>query len=503
MLGSKSIILSTVNARYSHTSFGLRYLQANLQDLESDSKILEFTLSKPIAQIIESILVYQPKVVGFGVYIWNVEILTKVVEELKRVAAEIFIVLGGPEVSHETEGQKIVECADLVICGEADFIFYDVCKQFLHFQIKPNKKILRGPLPSVENIFLPYRLYSDEDIKNRLIYVEASRGCPFRCEYCLSALDKQVRNFPIDSLLAEFELLIERGARQFKFVDRTFNLSLSFSLKILSFFLERIHLGLFLHFEMVPDRLPEELKSVIKLFPPDALQFEIGIQTWSEAVAKNVSRRQNYAKIRENFFFLKNETHVHTHADLIIGLPGETWESFAEGFNEMLRCEPDEVQVGILKLLKGAPIARHIPSHKMVFSKQAPFELLENIDLSREQMLLLGHFAKFWDHFGNSGNFKLTWSEVRNWIRDDQLGSVGTAFDLIMGLTRFLLARRTGFYAMKLEDFFAEVFIGLSHFFPNRQSELLTLLGSDFSRQRHLKKPAFLVENQLSSSLLE
>lgn len=399
------IVLSTLNARYTHASFGLRYLQANLGPHETSSVIKEYTIKRPAAEIADDLLSLEPELVGFGVYIWNTDQTLAVVRELRARKPGLLIVLGGPEISYETESQPLFELVDHVFKGEADFLFRDFVADWIERGVRPDKKILGPKLPEIKEIAMPYRLYSDEDIKHRTLYVEASRGCPYKCEYCLSSLDVSVRNFKADEFLREMDQLIQRGARQFKFVDRTFNLSPTVSCQILQFFLDRIELGLFLHFEMVPDRLPDVLKDLIKKFPAGSLQFEIGVQTWSPLVARNVSRRQNYEKIQENFKFLKAETGVHTHADLIVGLPGETFESFAAGFDALASLKPDEIQVGILKRLKGTPIVRHDQDFAMKYDTQSPFQILENKDLSPEQLGRLEVFADFWDLVANSGRY--------------------------------------------------------------------------------------------------
>ena len=172
--------------------------------------------------------------------------------------------------------------------------------------------------------------------------------------------------------------LLDRGVSQFKFVDRTFNLNIATSKAILEFFLERHRPGLFVHFEMIPDRLPEALREVIARFPPGALQFEVGIQTFNPAVSTNISRRQDYARLADNFRFLRRQTGVHVHADLIAGLPGETLESFAAGFDRLVALGPQEIQVGILKRLRGTPIVRHDEAWQMVYSAHPPYEILQN-----------------------------------------------------------------------------------------------------------------------------
>lgn len=403
-----SVLLVTINARYQHTAFGLRYLQENLGEFKEYTKILEFTVNQNTKDITEVIYKLKPRIVGFGVYIWNVHLTYEVVSMLKRLDQNLVIVLGGPEVSHETEKQAICHLADFTIKGEAEFLFYEFCKAYLDSSKLPFTKWIAGELPNIERIALPYSLYTDEDIKNRVIYVEASRGCPYKCEYCLSSLDKVVRSFNIEKFLAELDVLIQRGARQFKFVDRTFNLNIQISIQILQFFLDRSSLGLFIHFELVPDRLPFQIREVIKKFPRGAIQFEVGIQTWNKDVAKLVSRKQDYLKVEDNLRFLKAETNVYVHADLIVGLPGETLESFAFGFDCFVSLDPDEVQVGILKRLKGTPISRHDVDWEMVYEEHPPFQVIHTKTMTFEVIQELRRFSRFWDLYVNSGNFKET-----------------------------------------------------------------------------------------------
>lgn len=419
------IVLATLNARYIHCAFGLRYLLANMGDLRSETALLEFTISQPTLEILDAILEQQPRIVGLGVYIWNVDETTRLVADLKRVRPDIIVVLGGPEVSYETDGQPIVDLADHVIAGEADLAFAEFCRERLRGQSAtplstepPDPRIdglarvstgqMSVPLPTLTDLGLPYDEYSDEDIAHRVIYVEASRGCPFTCEFCLSALEIPVRQFPLEPFLAAMQRLLDRGALQFKFVDRTFNLNLRVGRAILAFFLERYRPGLFLHFEMIPDRLPDALKELIVQFPAGALQFEVGIQTFDEQVSDLISRKQDNAVAEQNLSWLRDHTGVHVHADLIVGLPGETLESFAAGFDRLLQLRPHEIQVGILKRLRGTPIIRHDDEWQMVYSPHPPYEILSNRLLSYEQIQELRRFAKFWDQLANSGNFHET-----------------------------------------------------------------------------------------------
>ena len=419
------IVLTTLNAKYIHAAFGLRYLFANLGPLQARASLIEFDINQRPLDIAEALLAKNPTILGFGIYIWNVVPTTEVIAAIKRVRPEIIIILGGPEVSYETEGQPIVQLADHVITGEADLKFAEVCQLLLERR-SPNRhegethsqcadseigtppKIIPAELPDFSRITLPYDLYTDDDIAHRIIYIEASRGCPFTCEFCLSSLDIPVRQVPLPVLLEQMQRLIDRGVKQFKFVDRTFNLNIASSKTILDFFLARYQPGHFFHFEMIPDRLPEALREAIAKFPPGALQFEVGIQTFNENVGALISRRQNYDKLADNFHFLRGQTGVHIHADLIIGLPGETLESFAAGFDRLIALGPQEIQVGILKRLRGTPIVRHDAEWQMLYSASPPYEILQNKLLDFATMQRLRRFARYWDLVGNSGNFLAT-----------------------------------------------------------------------------------------------
>ena len=347
----------------------------------------------------------RPQIIGLGVYIWNVEQTTRLVADLKRVAPEVIVVLGGPEVSYETDELEITRLADHVITGEGDLAFAGLCRELLAGEATAPSKIIYAPVPLLTDLQLPYELYSDEDIAQRVLYVEASRGCPFTCEFCLSALDIPVRQFPLEEFLAAMDRLLARGARQFKFVDRTFNLNMRVSRAILDFFLQRYQPGMFLHFELIPDRLPDSLKELIAQFPAGALQFEVGIQTFNDEVSHLISRHQENVLVDQNLTWLRDHTTVHVHADLIVGLPGESLDSFAVGFDRLVKLKPHEIQVGILKRLRGTPIIRHDAEWQMVYSPHSPYEVLQTKLLDFRIIQELRRFAKSWDTIANSGNF--------------------------------------------------------------------------------------------------
>ena len=441
------IVLATLNAKYIHASFGLRCLRANLGALRERSVLAEFTIGERPLDVAERILALEPRIVALGVYVWNVGPTTELVALLKRLRPELVILLGGPEVSHESAVQEIVRLADCTIRGEGERVLPEICRAVLAGGAVPAKIVAAEP-PDLATLALPYDEYTEDDIAHRLIYVEASRGCPFSCEFCLSSLDEAVRPYPLEPFLTAMERLLARGVRHFKFVDRTFNLHLPTSRRILEFFLERMaevpagggtvpdpsgaetapprgdgltstahgplstvqstaprYPGLFLHFEMVPDRLPPELRDLLARFPAGSLQLEVGIQSFDPAVTAAISRRQDLAKLEDNFRFLRAHTAAHVHADLIIGLPGEAVVGFAAGFDRLVALGPQEIQVGMLKRLRGAPIARHDGPETMVYSPAPPYEILQNRVIDFPTMQRLRRFARYWDLVGNSGNF--------------------------------------------------------------------------------------------------
>jgi len=416
-----AVVLTTLNAKYIHASLGLRYLMANLakygsQELRDRSVLKEFTISRNRQEVVQELLALDPAIIGFGVYIWNVSQTLEVIRQIKTLRPTIKVILGGPEVSHETEVQEIVALADHVITGWGEVSFPKLCLQLLSSAGAPESvdrrlnplgpaKIILGEQLPLDEIEFPYGQFRDEDLDHRILYVEASRGCPFKCEFCLSSLDKTAWPFDLDRFLAEISRLFDRGARQFKFVDRTFNLKVENSLRILQFFLDRLSPDLTVHFEVIPDYLPERLKDLIVRFPPGVLQFEVGVQTFNVEVQSLISRKQNNDKTIANIGWLVENSSAHLHADLIFGLPGESASSFARGFDRLYALGPHEIQLGLLKRLRGTPIARHDRSHGMIYSEKPPYAVLQSAAVSAEEIRRFTRLARYWDLVANSGRF--------------------------------------------------------------------------------------------------
>jgi len=467
------IILATLNATYIHASLGLRYLYANLNELQEVSEIKEFTIKTRAIDIVEQLLETNPKIIGFGIYIWNAVETEAVIAQLKTIAPDIKIILGGPEISYETETQSIIEFADYAVTGAADLSFYKLCKDILNKE-SPTKKILNSKPVDLKDIQLPYQYFTDEDLSKRLLYVEASRGCPFKCEFCLSALDKNAYPFELKRFLEQMDALYQRGARNFKFIDRTFNLKITTTLTILDFFLERMDDDLYLHFELIPDHLPEKLKQAIAKFPQSRIQFEIGIQTFDKEVQSNISRRQNNQKSKDNLIWLKQKTTAHLHTDLIFGLPGETLESFEKSFDELYACRPHEIQMGILKRLRGSPVIRHTEAFDLRFNPLPPFNILSTNLIDFSTMQRINRFARYWDMIGNSGRFKYLLPHL---LTDKP-------FKDFLAITDWIFEKTGQTHKINLKKLYELVAQAVESLFPERHIEIVKALEVDYERSK-------------------
>jgi radical SAM superfamily enzyme YgiQ (UPF0313 family) len=422
--GLPDIVLATINAKWIHPSLALRLLKANLADLESRCEILEFALRQRLVEKTSPILEARPRILGLSVSIWNHAATIELLRTLDPLwdgsdlrSGHPVIVLGGPEASFLEEDAELFRYADYVIRGEGEVAFRELCARLLATATAPlaaptsGTVFVNAPPVEVADIATGYRLYTAEDLGRKLSYVEASRGCPFGCEFCLSgasqggAVDRRVRDFPLDRFLGDMDTLISRGARGFKFLDRTFNLDMDRAIRILEFFLGRPEPGLWVHFEMVPFRFPPALREILRRFPPGALRLELGIQTLNPGVGALIDRPVDPERDLEALDFLRRETNAIVHADLIAGLPGEDLGSFARGFDRLALVRPAEIQLGILKLLPGTAMSRHTGPFGMRFNPLPPYEVLETAALPEADLDRLKNFARFWELIVNRHAF--------------------------------------------------------------------------------------------------
>jgi len=451
-------------------------LYANLGELQHQTTLIEFTIHERPIDISEKLLLLKPKIIGLSVYIWNISEITELVQLIKQISPSIIVVIGGPEVSHLPDKPTVVNDADYIIQGAGETSFYQLCTQILANR-KPLNKVINGEVIPLEQLELPYIFYNDEDIRNRLIYVEASRGCPFKCEFCLSSLDKTSKPFELGAFLVEMDKLIQRGARNFKFIDRTFNLKVANSVTILEFFLERMTDDLYLHFEVIPDNLPDKLKAILTRFPKNSLQFEIGVQTFDPDIQTLISRKQDNQKTKDNIRWLRKHTGAHLHTDLIFGLPSDTLENFSKSFDQLVELNPQEIQMGILKRLRGAPINRHSQEYQMNYSQTPPYTVLSTRDISFMELQQVQRFARYWDMIANSGRFKNTLALVLGNKKNND-----SAFQRFMQLSNALYKEAGSTWKIALPRLYKMLYQSLLSDFKMAEKTVKIALLKDFEQ---------------------
>jgi radical SAM superfamily enzyme YgiQ (UPF0313 family) len=482
-----AIVLATVNAKWIHPSLALRLLKANLEDPDQCA-IVELALRQPLAEKTAAILAESPRILGISVSVWNhgatVDLLGEL-EQLWRITADArsfgprrpVIVLGGPEVTYLPKDADIFRFADFVIRGEGETAFAELCRSILrdkaagcpdmngtaaghdslnvYSQVKISGKMnvphstFIDAVPVDPAVIKPgYSLYTAEDLQYKLIYVEASRDCPFACAFCQSAAEPAgftgtsegpparpaehagVREFPLEKFLADLETLLRRcgknsrGPRTIKFLDRSFNSNISRALQILEYCLSKTRSpdgaypgGLQFHFEMVPAVFPEELRKMLVRFPPESLRLEIGIQSFKPETCARINRASNPERELEVLHFLRTETNAVVHADLIAGLPGEDYASFGTGFDRLwsglsgargpAAAGTFEIQPGILKCLPGTPLRAMTESgvFQAEYDSSAPYEVRATDSLSKADMDAVKNFARFWELIVNRRPF--------------------------------------------------------------------------------------------------
>ena len=446
-ISNPTIVLAAINAGYVHANLGLRYLLANLGTLESEACILEGTRRLGVEALAQAVASLQPRILGLSVTIWNQQDSIQLIGLLRDLLPDLVIVVGGPEASYLPLDHDLFHGVDFLLRGEAELIFPRLCRLVLSygaFRRPQSLRVFEGRIGDLAQVQLPYGLLQEDDLVNRILYVETSRGCPFRCEFCLSSRQGRVRFFPLEPVLDEIRQMYLRGGRYFKVIDRTFNTNIPRAKRTLEFFLdlftnprlnpaqENQEKGSMLahgintpqgnkvlkpenltsaeppasvQFEVVPDRMPQELRELIAQFPPGMLRLEVGVQTMNNEVADRIHRKQDQQSTWDNLTFLLHQTQALVHADLIIGLPGEDLESFAQGFDRLWTLGPQEVQLGILKALPGTTLHRHDPEFGMVYNAEPPYEILETKAISRKAMDRLKRAAKFWELVVNRGRY--------------------------------------------------------------------------------------------------
>jgi radical SAM superfamily enzyme YgiQ (UPF0313 family) len=413
------VLLTTLNAKYVHTSLALWYLYQYCRAEYSGLALKEFNINQELAWVCGEIYLERPAVVAFSCNIWNIEAILKLCRRLRQVAPEIRFILGGPEVSADPETvMRENPAIDWIVVGEGEITFKEYLEQLrlttpdwsriAGLVYRDGKTIvINRPRPQtldLSSLAFPY----PEDLtpfRKKLVYYETSRGCPFQCQYCLSANEQGMRFFPLETVKRDLLRFIAARVVQVKLVDRSFNCNPKWAKELWRFLLEHPGVTNF-HFEIVGDLLDEESLAILRQAPAGLFQFEIGVQSTNETTLRLVKRRTDWARLREQVQKLIRTTRVFVHLDLIAGLPKEDYRSFARTFNETMALEPHRLQLGFLKMLPGSGLRKQANDLGYQFTREAPYEVLANPWLSYAELLELKVIETVLERFYNSGRFR-------------------------------------------------------------------------------------------------
>lgn len=466
-------LLVAINSKYIHSNLALRYLRANTEDLNYECMLKEFTINDRKENILEKIIMEKADLVAFSCYIWNLEYVEELANLIKLVKPSTEIIFGGPEVSYDSESFLRKVHGEYIIKGEGEETF----REFIKCKIENKSldkvkglyiKTLNGieytgerHNISMNSVVFPYK--KEEDLKNKIVYYEASRGCPFKCKYCLSSTLHGVRFHDIERVKKEIKFLVDKNVKLIKFVDRTFNCNHKFAMEVWEYIIN-LDTDATFHFEISADLLTKEELDILSKSKEGRIQFEVGVQTTNNEVLKNINRHVNFETIKEKVEELKKLKNIKQHLDLIAGLPGEDYNSFKNSFNDVYSIEPEEIQLGFLKILKGSPMRLEAEKWGMVYSPYPPYEILSTKDISYEELLILKKVEGGVDKYYNSGKF--------NNILKYFMGEFKKPFDFYYRLAMF--CNDKGYFDRNISGpQYYKVFLEFNEEFLNKNSEFL------------------------------
>ncbi|MGD8188679.1 B12-binding domain-containing radical SAM protein [Brevibacillus ginsengisoli] len=492
------IVLSTLNAKFIHSSLALRYLRSYAEPTFPDIELVEYTINDVLLNIVGDLHKRKPDLIAFSCYIWNITETLAVVRNLKKVLPNVPIILGGPEVSYDTDmWLKEHPYVDAIVIGEGEVTFLELCQAYevAHQTGEPVKlsdvagiaysegdrvrfTFPRKQLEDLNTIPSPFENHLDE-LKNRVVYFEASRGCPFSCQYCLSSIESGVRYFDVERTKRDLKRLIDYGIKTVKFVDRTFNIHKRYAMDVFQFLIDN-HNGTVFQFEITADILkPDVVDFLAENAPPGTFRFEIGVQSTNDETNRLVQRRQDFEKLSYTVRKIKDSGKIDQHLDLIAGLPEEDYHSFRQTFNDVFALRPEELQLGFLKMLRGTGVRARAANHGYTFMDEPPYEILGNNVLPFSDIQRIKRTEDILEKFWNSHRMDHTMEWVISRLFE-------TPFDFFQAFGDYWEERGWNRIGHQLEDLFTR----LKNFLGNQQIDglehVISLMKFDYlQNQKH------------------
>lgn len=417
------LLLTAINAKYIHSNLAVYSLKASAGEYKDAVEIAEFTINNQADYVLEEIYKRKPDVLLFSCYIWNLSMIETVMREFHKLCPQVPIWIGGPEVSFEVEDflGKHPEVTGLMM-GEGEETFRELCNYYTAKEAKSELEKIRGIAYRKESgaiqvnawreildmSTLPFSYNKMEDFSNRIIYYESSRGCPFSCSYCLSSVDKKLRFRDLELVKEELQFFIDQKVPQIKFVDRTFNCHHAHAMEIWKYIHEQDNGVTNFHFEVSADLINEEELALMAQMRPGLIQLEIGVQSTNDATIKEIRRTMKLDRLKEIVNRVKSFGNIHQHLDLIAGLPYEDYETFQKSFDEIYALQPNQLQMGFLKVLKGSYMYAHADEYGILYHDNPPYEVLATKWLSYEDVLKMKRVEEMLEIYYNSGQFEIT-----------------------------------------------------------------------------------------------
>lgn len=416
------ILLTAINAKYIHSNLAVYSLKAYAKDFANHITIGEYTINHRTDVILEQIYKQKPDVLCLSCYIWNIGYVEEIIKEFHKLCPQIPIWLGGPEVSYEVESfmESHSEVTGIMM-GEGERTFYALCDYYVNgngnlqnlsgvaYRDRENGvlRVIAPELP-MNMSDIPFCYEAIDDFKNRIIYYESSRGCPFSCSYCLSSVDKKLRFRDLELVKKELAFFMEKEVPQVKFVDRTFNCDHKHAMEIWKFIKEHDNGITNFHFEVSADLINEAELELITSMRPGLIQLEIGVQSTNDATITEIRRTMNLERLKDIVKKVQESGNIHEHLDLIAGLPYEDYATFAKSFDEIYALKPNQLQLGFLKVLKGSYMFEHAAEYGMVYHSAAPYEVMQTKWLNFEEVLKIKQVEEMLELYYNSGQYEVT-----------------------------------------------------------------------------------------------